>query len=37
MHESQARGTMVLVKNGGHWRMIAYQNTNIASVAAVRP
>ena len=36
MHESQARGTMVLAKNGSQWRMIAYQNTNIASVAVVR-
>jgi uncharacterized protein (TIGR02246 family) len=36
MHESQARGTMVLVKTAGQWRMISFQNTNIASVAVVR-
>ena len=36
MHESQARGTMVLVKTAGQWRMVSFQNTNIASVAVVR-
>ncbi|MCE9523502.1 MAG: SgcJ/EcaC family oxidoreductase [Alphaproteobacteria bacterium] len=36
LHESQARGTMVLAKSSGQWRMISFQNTNIASIAAVR-
>ncbi|MBI1209919.1 MAG: SgcJ/EcaC family oxidoreductase [Alphaproteobacteria bacterium] len=30
MHESQARPTTVLAKDGGRWRIVAFHNTNIA-------
>lgn len=36
MHESEARGTMVLAKDGGQWRMIAFQNTGVAFVPTTR-
>ncbi len=31
MHESQARPTMILAKNNGSWRIVAFQNTSVAA------
>ena len=36
MHESQARSTMLLAKNDGTWRIVAFQNTSVAPAPTAR-
>jgi uncharacterized protein (TIGR02246 family) len=36
MHESQARPTMILARDGGHWRIVAFHNTSIAPQQTAR-
>ena len=36
MHESEARPTMILAKDDGRWRIVAFQNTSIAPVPKAR-
>lgn len=36
MHESEARPTMILAKDDGRWRIVAFQNTSVAPTPKAR-
>lgn len=36
MHETQARATLMLAKNGGQWHVVAFHNTTVASTVPNR-